>query len=46
MAAPAGYRTWSTADLVSASDFATFIQDQVVGVYSSTSNRSSSRRAR
>ena len=41
MAAPAGYRTWSTADLVSASDFSTYIQDQVVGVYTSTSNRSS-----
>ena len=27
MAAPAGYRTWSTADLVSASDFSTYIQD-------------------
>ena len=41
MAAPAGYRTWSTADLVSAADFSTYIQDQVVGVYTSTSNRSS-----
>ena len=41
MAAPAGYRTWSTADLVSASDFSTYVQDQVVGVYTSTSNRSS-----
>jgi len=41
MAAPAGYRTWSTADLVSAADFSTYIQDQVVGVYTSSSNRSS-----
>ena len=41
MAAPAGYRTWSTADLVSATDFSTYIQDQVVGVYTSDSNRSS-----
>ena len=41
MAAPAGYRTWSTADLVSAADFSTYIQDQVVGVYTSDSNRSS-----
>ena len=41
MAAPAGYRVWSTADLVSASDFSTFVQDQVCGVYTSTSNRSS-----
>ena len=41
MAAPAGYRVWSTADLVSASDFSTYVQDQVCGVYTSTSNRSS-----
>ena len=41
MAAPAGYRTWSTADLVSASDFSTYVQDQICGVYTSTSNRSS-----
>jgi hypothetical protein len=41
MANPAGYRTWNTADTVSAADFSTYIQDQVVGVYSSTSNRSS-----
>ena len=41
MAAPAGYRVWSTSDLVSASDFSTFVQDQVCGVYTSTSNRSS-----
>ena len=41
MAAPAGYRTWSTADLVSAADFSPYIQDQVVGVYTSDSNRSS-----
>ena len=41
MAAPAGYRTWSTAALVSASDFSTYVQDQICGVYTSTSNRSS-----
>ena len=41
MAAPAGYRVWSTADLVSASDFSTYVQDQVCGVYTSSSNRSS-----
>jgi hypothetical protein len=41
MAAPAGYRAWSTADLVSASDFSTYVQDQIVGVYTSSSNRSS-----
>jgi len=41
MAAPAGYRVWSTSDLVSAADFSTYVQDQICGVYSSDSNRSS-----
>ena len=41
MANPAGYRTWNTADTVSAADFSTYIQDQVVGVYTDSANRSS-----
>jgi hypothetical protein len=41
MANPAGYRTWNTADTVSAADFSTYLQDQVVGVYTDSSNRSS-----
>ena len=39
MASPAGYRTWATADTVTASDFSAYLQDQVVGVYTSSSNR-------
>jgi trimeric autotransporter adhesin len=41
MANPTGYRTWNTADTVSAADFSTYLQDQVVGVYTDSANRSS-----
>jgi hypothetical protein len=41
MAAPAGYKTWSTGDTVTATDFQTYVQDQAVGVFTSSANRSS-----
>ena len=39
MAAPAGYKSWSTGDSVSATEFQTYIQDQIVGVFADDAAR-------
>ena len=39
--AGAGYKSWTTGDLVSASDFNTYIQEQTVMVFANSSARSS-----
>jgi len=39
MAAPAGYKTFNTGDVLTASDLMTYVMDQVIGVYTSTTNR-------
>lgn len=38
----AGFKVWTTGDLVNASDFNNYIQEQVVMVFDDTSNRDSS----
>ena len=39
--AGAGFKVWSTGDLVNASDFNTYIQEQTVMVFAGSSARSS-----
>ncbi len=37
----AGFKVWTTGDLVNASDFNNYVQEQVIGVFASTSARDS-----